>query len=781
MWTSVRSVIISIYIFVFAIPTISIAWLIYRDVQTSKRLHFKSQQVIQQKVQDHLYSYLVNIKFSASNLIKSRSFVDFVKVQEEFSNYSSNLIYGKIKSLRKALNINSEWYLLASKTKIIFGDNEKLADQFSKFEDGFYLDNANEYLIYTTSILFDDQLLEGPSARNFGNLIILVRKSDFINKIDGLKNVYSLPINLDKDSLTAFEINNFNFENKTSMMSISSLLLIVGVTVFSFFLGFILIDRKIRNPIIKLTNSVMTMTGKEQVGKEKNEIVILKKMFESYLREKIKLQQQALDLKATEEMAKISSQVAHDIRSPLAALNAVASQLYALPEELRILVRSAIQRIEDITHDLSTKKYKEQETDFIDKEVSTQLISGLIEGLVSEKRIQFRDKQGLVIDASNSSEAYGLFAKINIVEFKRVLSNLINNSVEAMGNKGNIDVILRSFDGDVQVIVRDDGIGIPKDVLSKLTERGVSFGKEKFEKSGSGLGLFHAKETVEKWGGNLKIESEEGRGTDLLMILPKQLAPEWFLPEIKLTEGCEIVILDDDSSIHQVWQARFDNIGIDTEFVHHFNSPEPLKDWVEKNRMVSQSHHSNNILYLFDYELIGYSVTGLDMVSELGIRDNAVLVTSRYEVLDIKARCHQLNVKLLPKNLAGFVPIDIVDGNISLNKKKNIKSKDVYVLIDDDKFNHKNWKLIAKIYKKNISTFFSPQDFFQSVDDFGEATKIYIDSNLGNGIKGEDVARKIYDMGFKEIYLTTGYDKSEFPEMYWIKDVVNKTPPFVDC
>src|SRR3989338_8219970 len=79
----------------------------------------------------------------------------------------------------------------------------------------------------------------------------------------------------------------------------------------------------------------------------------------------------------------LSSQVSHDIRSPLAALNAVTKNLPEVDEEKRLLIRSAVQRIDDIANDLSSKK-----VGGADKEVSgvqesqnleTHLLSSLVE------------------------------------------------------------------------------------------------------------------------------------------------------------------------------------------------------------------------------------------------------------------------------------------------------------------------------------------------------------------------------------------------------------------
>jgi hypothetical protein len=55
---------------------------------------------------------------------------------------------------------------------------------------------------------------------------------------------------------------------------------------------------------------------------------------------------------------------------------------------------------------------------------------------------------------------------------------------------------------------------------------------------------------------------------------------------------------------------------------------------------------------------------------------------------------------------------------------------------------------------------------------------IYIDSNLGEGIKGEEYAKQLYKQGFSKLYLTTGYEAGSFSSMPWLAGVIGKTPPF---
>ena len=84
------------------------------------------------------------------------------------------------------------------------------------------------------------------------------------------------------------------------------------------------------------------------------------------------------------------------------------------------------------------------------------LLSSLIESLISEKRVQHRSRLGIKIESNLDQKSYGLFAKIQPVEFKRVLSNLVNNAVEAMSQTGHVTIGLSSNDENIILTVSEN-------------------------------------------------------------------------------------------------------------------------------------------------------------------------------------------------------------------------------------------------------------------------------------------------------------------------------------
>ncbi|HLD44954.1 MAG TPA: hypothetical protein VJC18_05920, partial [bacterium] len=133
----------------------------------------------------------------------------------------------------------------------------------------------------------------------------------------------------------------------------------------------------------------------------------------------------------------------------------------------------------------------------------------------------------------------------------------------------------------------------------------------------------------------------------------------------------------------------------------------------------------------------------------------------------IRTNCARLGVKLIPKSLAGFVPICV-------DRRSTIDA----ILIDDDPLIHSTWHSVARMKKKKIIAYKNTHDFLSECSRIDKTTPLYIDSKLSDGVKGEVAAKTIHAKGFENIYLATGTPASEFGPMPWIKGIVGKVPPF---
>ncbi len=263
--------------------------------------------------------------------------------------------------------------------------------------------------------------------------------------------------------------------------------------------------------VILLTNKVPLL------DKEKNVIGVLCIYYDITERKKAEeaLRQAKIELatQRSKMIAKMAAQLAHDIQSPLCAIDLIVKSLPNIPSNSGLTIFNATKRITDIADHLLLK-YKNTDSNDVN-EITNEHIPTVLEQIIAEKRIQLDSKKiNLTLDiASNANDAYALF---NLSDFNRILSNLINNAIEAINDCGTIKINLHKEDGFYGLEIADDGCGIPEEILPKIIKEGISYNK----KSGSGLGLSHAIKKVKEWNGLVDIKSEKGVGTKVIIRLP---------------------------------------------------------------------------------------------------------------------------------------------------------------------------------------------------------------------------------------------------------------------
>ena len=101
------------------------------------------------------------------------------------------------------------------------------------------------------------------------------------------------------------------------------------------------------------------------------------------------------------------------------------------------------------------------------------------------------------------------------------------------------------------------------------------------------------------------------------------------------------------------------------------------------------------------------------------------------------------------------------------------------ILVDDDFLVRLVWTRAAALKGKKFKAFSTPQELKESLSLLDLETPIYLDSNLGGGIRGEEIAKDLRQQGFSKIYLETGYDASEFSSLKEFNGITGKDPPWL--
>jgi two-component system NtrC family sensor kinase len=103
------------------------------------------------------------------------------------------------------------------------------------------------------------------------------------------------------------------------------------------------------------------------------------------------------------------------------------------------------------------------------------------------------------------------------VAFQQIFVNLIQNAIQAMSEKGALSLECRKNGDFIVAKVTDTGKGIPKEQLNKVFD---PFFTTKPTGKGTGLGLYVVYKIILKFGGQIKIESDEGKGTSFILKFP---------------------------------------------------------------------------------------------------------------------------------------------------------------------------------------------------------------------------------------------------------------------
>jgi signal transduction histidine kinase len=607
------------------------------------------------------------------------------------------------------------YYLTGIKSKKIVKKYPKFIKIFNS-KDDLFLKNKKEDISRINTFLWQEKYFEDVielfESLNSGNLELFLDK---ITKITSATKITHMINEISDNAPLIFLID----DDKISSVFRFEIMLDTQRALFNISTPF----SNWRNPeIVTALKSIITIL---QISSEK-----------SFLK------QQSYKLDKLIYFNEKARQVAHDIRSPLAALDVVLHEDTVTFEQKRVIIRTATNRIHEIANDLLFQN-RLSEAHLENKNLHQRvMLLDIVNNVLVEKRFEFRNRGQSLFSTIFPSRTYGIFGLVCAGELKRVLSNLLNNAIDATDIvSGEIVVSLELRDNKSVIGIRDNGKGISSESLTKLGKQGFTFGKGS---GGSGLGFFHAKKTIVSFGGEIKVESKVGVGTTVSIYLPLAEPPKTFVNNITVKKGDIVAIVDDDQSIHQVWESKLAGVKME-----HFNSTLNVK--------------SNADFYLVDYEFLGEEKSGLDFIEENNLASKAILVTSRYEDPEIQERCERQNIKLLSKGLVPYVSVVI---------EKDFDT----ILIDDDELVRMVWDSKAKEKGVEFKSYADPSE--ANFEGLNKEACIYIDSNLANGLKGEELALKLFNDGFKNIYMATGYNPEDFKDLTFLKGVIGKSPPW---
>lgn len=216
-------------------------------------------------------------------------------------------------------------------------------------------------------------------------------------------------------------------------------------------------------------------------------------------------------------VGKLSASIVHEINNPLDGIirytNILLNQAdnNSVVREYLLEVKKGLNRIANITRSLldfsrqinfsynQNKKYVDIHQ-LIDE--SLEVLGDRLNGKIRIEK-KYKDNLPEILDLGLS----------------QVIVNIIRNALDAMPEGGRLDITTDIKDSVVSIIFEDNGMGIAPQVKARLFE---PFFTTKSVDNGTGLGLAISKEIIDKYGGNIEVESFPAKGSTFRILIPKK-------------------------------------------------------------------------------------------------------------------------------------------------------------------------------------------------------------------------------------------------------------------
>lgn len=329
-------------------------------------------------------------------------------------------------------------------------------------------------------------------------------KEDFCkNKVESLLTLRGLHVGKIKSCISEGEIR------KATIFSPLFTVVVVFATVLLFMVGFFPLFGY-KTSLLRLARSVRDWNQNDEKeiklysnDKLTNEII---EMVQDGTDSRVELSEIKVELENEKTVSKATRRMAHDVTSPLASLKKLETEINELSSPLvSNIFNSAVDRIQGVVDEAFV-----EQNQYVQQDFEENSIKPIVDKIIAEKKRTLKEIQ------INSSISYKCSALFVPRKLSRILSNVITNAAESYEeNPGEVYISEDSDEKFTTIKIKDLGKGISKKHLPMIFEENFSYGKKK----GQGIGLSTAKMWVESWNGFIHVTSEEGKGTEVKIVL----------------------------------------------------------------------------------------------------------------------------------------------------------------------------------------------------------------------------------------------------------------------
>jgi len=261
---------------------------------------------------------------------------------------------------------------------------------------------------------------------------------------------------------------------------------------------------RLGNRIMQLSFALFTDTELQNEGS----ILILRDITE----------QQKLDTMQKEFVANVS----HELKTPLTSIKSYAETLLSgnvddkeTEKEFLQVIESETDRMSELVKDLLQLSALDMKRTVLN--FKKHSVPELLESAVEKVMVAADDKTHII----RKEIVYSGKAVFDFEKIQRVLINLLMNAIKYTDQGGEITISSVKDQSNIQIKIKDNGMGIPKKDLPRIFDRFYRVDKARSRKmGGTGLGLAIAREIVIAHGGDIHISSEAEKGTEVVIEIP---------------------------------------------------------------------------------------------------------------------------------------------------------------------------------------------------------------------------------------------------------------------
>lgn len=271
------------------------------------------------------------------------------------------------------------------------------------------------------------------------------------------------------------------------------------------------------------------------------------------------LEQKYQQAQRLEAIGTITNGIAHDFNNFLAVIYGNVELL--LEEDMKDEYKAKLNQIKRIS--LSAQEMIERLLTFSRKESSITTIfstNNMLKNIYQIMEPLLKDSH---IELKLNLDEKDLYIKANLVEIESAILNLISNSQKAIKDNGNIILQSGYKNGNVEISVQDDGIGMDSETIAHIFE--PFYSQEINDIQGTGLGLSMAYGAVKRAKGDIIVSSENRQGCVITLILPYYHKPkEQTIPPAHIQHKKEqkiILLVDDNAEVRHILREQLQKMG----------------------------------------------------------------------------------------------------------------------------------------------------------------------------------------------------------------------------